>query len=94
MAGRPIEQPMSVTEPVTQQLSPATDVSTAVVMAVAETTGTSPDDLPPLFDVVDPDALDTLFQARMDGQPRTGIRVTFTMAGCTVTVQDGAVAVS
>lgn len=56
--------------------------STAVVEAIADHTGTKPEDLPiPLADVVDPDALDHLFHGRdTDGQ------ITFDYDGFTVTV--------
>lgn len=85
---------MSTTEPTTQHLSTTTDVSSTVVMAVADATDTSPFELPPLYDSIDPDALDELFQSSGDGRSRSGIHVTFTMAGCTVTVADGAVTVT
>lgn len=85
---------MSVTEPETQQLSPTGDVSTAVVVAVADVTDTHPTDLPPLYDVVDPDALDAIFRPSGDGQPGPGVHVTFTMAGCTVSIRDGAITVT
>lgn len=85
---------MSVTEPVTQPLSTTANVSTTVVLAVAATTNTPADELPPLYDVIDPDALNAIFQSHGDGRPRTGIHVTFTMAGCTVSIRDGAVTVT
>lgn len=85
---------MSVTEPVTKQVSTTTDVSTTVVTTVAATTNTPIEELPPLYGVVDPDALDALFQPRGDGCPRTGIRVSFSLAGCTVDVHDGNVTVT
>jgi len=36
--------------------------SEAIIQAVAAAAGVEPTELPPLFDFVDPDALDTLFQ--------------------------------
>lgn len=85
---------MSVTESVTKEVSPATDVSTEVVTAVAATTNTPIEELPSLYGVVDTDALDALFAPRADGRPRTGIHVTFSMAGCAVDVHDGHVTVT
>lgn len=85
---------MSVTRPVTRQLSTNSDVSNTVVMAVAATTNTPADELPPLHNVIDSDALNGIFQPRRNGQPRTGIHVSFTMAGCTVSIRDDTVTVT
>lgn len=41
--------------------------STSVIEAVAEAKGVAAVDLPPLHDVVDPDALDALFDDRFTG---------------------------
>lgn len=60
--------------------------SVAVVEAVAAATGYDPYDVPPLYEVVDPDALDDLFSPKHDGTPRRAGRVTFPLAGCNVTV--------
>jgi hypothetical protein len=38
--------------------------SSRVLRAVAEATETDPADLPPLYDVIDPDALDAVFDGR------------------------------
>lgn len=63
-------------------------VSAAVVSAVAELTGSAPDSIDPLYTVVDPDALDALFEADRG-------RVAFTYCGCDVDVSaDGSVHVS
>jgi hypothetical protein len=45
--------------------------SERVVQAVAEETGTDPVDLPPLYDVIDPDALDAVFASGRDGTDST-----------------------
>ena len=64
-------------------------VSTTVVRAVADARGTEPLALPPLADVLDPDALDTLCA----GAERS--RVAFDYAGHRVRVAaDGTVTVS
>lgn len=48
----------------------------------------------PLYDVVDPDALDQLFQPKSDGTPRPGGELTFAYSGCEITVRaDGDVIV-
>ena len=60
-----------------------TSLSTAVVDAVTAETGTDATTLPPLYDVIDPDALDALFQGRDGGA------VSFDYAGDAVTVRAG-----
>ncbi|NGM68362.1 hypothetical protein G6M89_04955 [Natronolimnobius sp. AArcel1] len=42
-------------------------VTEAVIDAVATATGISPIELPPLYDSVDPDALNTLFDRQREG---------------------------
>lgn len=62
--------------------------SVLVVEAVAETTGTDPLELPPLYDAIDPDALDVLVA---DGGQS---HVEFAYDGHEIAVhEDGAVAV-
>lgn len=56
-------------------------VSLAVVKAVSDTIGTMPEELPPLADAIDPDALEALFADR-----QTSGRVSFLYAGRSVTV--------
>lgn len=56
-------------------------VSTAVVEAVSNASGTSALDLPPVYHTIDPDALDALFDGR-----RTEGSVTFRYADHQVTV--------
>lgn len=67
-------------------------VSEEVVSAVAETTGKDPLDLEPLYEVIDPDALDALYRRDGLGLPKSPNRVEFTYAGCEVVVAwDGSV---
>lgn len=69
-------------------------ISETVVYAIAEATATDPTDLPPLYDVIDLQALDQLFR---DRSVNTGMsaRVTFSVEDCEVTVHaDGEVVVS
>ena len=64
-------------------------VSQTVIMAVAEATDVDPIDLDPrISDVIDPDALDRLFDT---GQSE--MRVKFAMAGCQVIVHADCVVV-
>jgi len=58
-------------------------LSDTVIDAVAAATDTDPLDLSPLYEVVDPDALDCLF--RCDDRPAAG-RLEFTIEGCDVCV--------
>ena len=59
------------------------DVSTRVIQAIEEigdeeATGTW------LYDSIDPDALDAIFDDKHDGTPRTDGKVVFTVRGCEV----------
>lgn len=64
-------------------------VSTAVVFATSKVSGEEPCSIPSLTDVVDTDALDTLFAAKQTGEPRSGGRVLFVYNECRVTVENG-----
>lgn len=64
-------------------------VSTAVVRGVSAVVGRESDSMPPLGRVLDPDALDVLFDPRRDGKPRVGGRLSFIFCHCRVTVDDG-----
>lgn len=73
-----------------QSIAPAADEqpSQAVVETVAAAEGVDQTDLRPLFSVVDPDALDSLFQSR-SGDEREG-QIRFTYHGYRVCVhRDG-----
>lgn len=79
--------------PYTSNIDSFADTSPAmcVVEAVAEATETDLEDLKPLYDAIDPDALNQLI-----GSPRqfTEGRIQFRYAGCDVTVDaDGSIAV-
>ncbi|GAA0254788.1 HalOD1 output domain-containing protein [Haladaptatus pallidirubidus] len=64
-----------------------------VLTAIIEAEDLSLDSLDPLYDVIDPDALDTLFAPRADGSPRPFGRISFHYAGYQVTVSsEGSVA--
>lgn len=65
----------------------AEPVSAAVVEAVSTLTNTPPTELDPLYNVINPDALDILYKSTYDGTPRTsGGNTTFTYNDCRVTV--------
>ncbi len=62
-------------------------LSQTIVEAVAETEGIAPEALtPPLYDVVDPEALGNLFTATGRNRRSAGGRVRFTYHGHDVTV--------
>lgn len=60
---------------------PTPNASEQVVLAVAAETDTDPLDLPPLYETLDPDALDSVVHKSPD------CTVTFQYAGCTLTVE-------
>ena len=69
------------------------ELSVTVVHAVLEVTGADPTDVN-LNAVVQPDALNRIFNPKHDGEPREGGRIEFDLAGCHVTVTgDGEVRV-
>lgn len=61
-----------------------TSVSSCVVQEVADTLGVGRLELDPLFETIDPDALDSLFQTPEPAHHDD--RVEFSMEGCQVTV--------
>ncbi len=70
-----------------------TALSQAVVEAVADAEDVSPEELcppeyEPLHAVIDPQALDALFEPKADGNPRSSGAVSFTFCGYDVTVDD------
>jgi len=70
-------------------------VSEAVVYAVAELTQTDPLNLPPLYTVLDPDALNHLFGFETDTRPQTETSISFQYADTTVRVMErGTIAVT
>lgn len=67
-------------------------VSERVVHAVARARDVDPLELDPLYDSVDPDALERLFDASSASDSAVQGRIVFGMAGCEVTVRsDGRV---
>ncbi|WP_224337586.1 HalOD1 output domain-containing protein [Haloprofundus halobius] len=68
-----------------RQVSGDQNVSNAVVLAVAEARNVDPLELDPLYDVIDPDALDAIFSSA--GPTDNSMELDFEMAGCQVTVR-------
>lgn len=72
-------------------------LSVRIVDVVAEREGVDPTEIEPpayepLYEVVDPEALETLFAPREDGTPRGSGRVTFEYCGYQIVVSgDGSV---
>ena len=79
---------------------PAESVSFQVIVAVANREGVDPTDIEPptyeaLYDVINPEALDSLFAPREDGTPRSNGTVEFEFCGYWVTVHgDGSIDVT
>lgn len=65
-------------------------LSTVVVTAIARHEGVDPTRLdPPLYEVIDPDALDALFAGRGEDPRSKTIRLAFSYDDCTVHVSSG-----
>jgi hypothetical protein len=77
----------------TYRTSRTEGLSTAVIRAVARAEGIDPTDLEtPLYEAVDPDALDDLVSLGPADHPSSGVRVEFTYCGYEVQVRgDGTV---
>lgn len=73
------------TVPSQTQHEAADSVSLDVVRAVAAKTGTDPAALPPLYEWIDPDALDALFAPSQTNDRREGT-IEFTYDGSLVTI--------
>lgn len=70
-------------------------VSERVVAAVAAARDEDPLELPPLYDVIDPDALNNLFAHGFSGRRNGSGRVSLMLADCEVVVHsDGEIAVT
>lgn len=55
----------------------------AVIEAVATAEGVEPDELPPIYDAIEPEALDSLFA----GRDSSAVRIDFRYAGHDVTLE-------
>lgn len=61
-------------------------LSTTVMEVVGAATNTEADQMDPLYDALDPDALDAIFRPRFDDVPRTNGQVMFSLDGHDVAV--------
>ena len=69
-------------------------VTDAILRGVADVEHCAPSDLPPLYDAVEPDALDALFEHGLPGESGT-LLLTFTYSDSTVVVHgDGTLRVT
>ncbi|WP_164471084.1 HalOD1 output domain-containing protein [Halorubrum sp. CSM-61] len=67
-------------------------VSQRVIAEVAETAGMDPLEMEPLYTRIDPDCLETIFSGESRTAARNQGEISFSMAGCQVTVgADGTV---
>lgn len=71
------------------EIGPNESASMAVVRAVSDVEGRDPCSLRPLAYVLDTDALDALFESRVNGQPRTGGHLSFVYSDCRVSIDNG-----
>ncbi|WP_458207676.1 HalOD1 output domain-containing protein [Haladaptatus sp. NG-SE-30] len=60
------------------------DVSTRIIRGVEELVGTSNNNDTWLYDSIDPDALDSIFDHKHDGTPRNDGKVVFVAHGCEI----------
>ena len=75
------------TEPYTAQIGQSEGMVSAIVSGVAACTGRRVTDLPPLYDVVDSEALEQVFASPLGSRHRSNDeRFVFTYAGCEVMV--------
>lgn len=79
------ESPTNATARVRYEWSEPDCPSTAVIEAVAATTDREPTTMPPLYDHIDPDALDAIMTARTNGTSNA-ITASFAYGGVTVRV--------
>jgi len=61
-------------------------ISTQIIEAIAETAGVDPLELPPLYEAIDPEALDTLIAGSEANQSASPDIIEFAYADYTVTV--------
>lgn len=72
----------------------STPPSTGVVEAVADASGRDPTALGPIYETIDPDALDKLIRSKRERRPAGDVSVSLTYVGYDVTVRgDGSVVV-
>ena len=74
----------------TAQIDQSERMVSAIVSGVAACTGRGVTDLPPLYNVVDPQALEQMFASPLDSRHRSNDeRIVFTYAGCEIVIDGG-----
>lgn len=73
----------------TSEIGENESVSAAVLRAVSAVKGRKPASLQPLSDVLDPDALDALFDPRANDGLQTDGRLSFSYSSCHITIENG-----
>ena len=75
--------------PLDYEIDRTESLTEAVVRALSAVNGCPPETLPPLAEVLDPDALDMIFDKGRNGNPRPGGRISFIYNGCRITIDNG-----
>lgn len=65
--------------------APSSDIAELILQRVGDVEDTDPVDLPPLYDAIDPDALEEIFAETQSGELRVG-EISFPYAGHEVTI--------
>lgn len=76
----------SMASPDADERSMDDTMSDRVITAVANTKGMNPMNLDPLYEVIEPDALNALYKRDELGRARSPERVEFTYCGCEVVI--------
>lgn len=71
------------------EIGPNESVSSGVIRAVTAVTGQKPDSLDPLTEVIDPDALDALFDPPANEVEEAAGSLSFNYCGCRITIDNG-----
>ena len=78
------------TEAYTAAIDQSERMVSAIVSGVATCTGRGVTDLPPLYDVVDSEALEQVFTSPLGSRRRSNDeRIVFTYAGCEIVIDGG-----
>ncbi|WP_458190893.1 HalOD1 output domain-containing protein [Haladaptatus sp. NG-WS-4] len=72
------------------------NLTTTIIRSVSAVTGDSPQEFDPLYDVIDPDALEDLFdKPRRNAPNHEGVYVTFKFASCELAINwDGEIQIT
>lgn len=69
------------------------DVVKDIVNSVATTKNTNPDELPPLYNSLDPDALTALWHSRSRPEETDSLAISFVYSGCQVVLSNDTITV-